>query len=488
MRLLPRRTTLLVALATTAVSAFPALAQPVSYQGRFTDNTQTPVGSYELRFTVYNSVSGGSVVGSPLTRSVTMAAADDGIFSFQDLNFGPGVFTGPLRWLEIGVSKNGEPFTALNPRQPLNPTPQAIYAEKSGTTLHDAFVNGSVISNATIGPMRVTGNLQLGDASNNGALQLFQAGSTTNVAQIFNLSGQGGSLRLRDEQGNLITQLEADPQGTGGQLRIFGEGGEFYFDGNIGSGAGSRTRLTVGGPSASFVFDTKLTVSGSASTLGFDPALTGNDALVLPPNSVGPDELFSAPGIASIVRNQSIQLTGSGSTVASRSITVPGPGYVVVIATYNIGVTRASNADGMLFSAVAEVPNTVPFPTRVVLSMPRSTITFGQYNFPGTSHGVFDVGAAGQFTFYLNAYATGFGNPTISNPNLTLFFVPTTYGDVTPNILAQNSVHGVSGGMTTEEILAEQLHEQRRALEELRAQQARMQAEMNELRRRTQNQ
>ena len=36
--------------------ATAAVAQPVSYQGRFTDNNQTPVGTYELRITVFDAV------------------------------------------------------------------------------------------------------------------------------------------------------------------------------------------------------------------------------------------------------------------------------------------------------------------------------------------------------------------------------------------------------------------------------------------------
>lgn len=479
-----RLTTLFIAAAATVAPVCSVSAQPVSYQGRFTDNTQTPVGDYQLRFSVYDSVSGGNPVGSALTRSVTMAESDEGIFSFQDLNFGAGVFTGPLRWLEIAVSENGEPFTALSPRQPLNPTPQAIYADKSGTTLQDAFVNGAQITNATIGPMRITGSLYMGTPTSSGALQLFQNGTTPAIVQIFNLGGHGGSLRLRDESGVDILQLEADPQGVGAGLRIFGDGGEFFFDGDIGAGLGSGTRLTVGGAAASLVFDSKLVVSGAGSIFEFNPAVGGDAALVLPANSVGPDEVFSEMGIASVFRNQSVSIGSNTSTVTSRSITVPGPGYVVAIATASVGVVRVSNADGLVLMAVSDVSNTMPFATRTAVGMTRSALTFGQYNFPAVSHGVFDVGAAGQYTFYFNASATGFGTPAISNANLTLFFVPTSYGDVTPNMLGEDPGFGSGYPLSREQILAEQVAEQQRALQELRAEQARMRAQMDELVRR----
>jgi len=466
-----RLTTCIIAAAATIAVVLPAVAQPVSYQGRFTDNTQTPTGDYQLRFTVFNSVTGGDQIGSALTRSITMAASDEGIFSFQDLNFGAGVFTGPLRWLEIAVSKDGEPFTSLTPRQPLNPTPQAIYADKSGTTMQDAFTNGRVIGNDGSTPLILTGGLQLGSPTQNGLMSLFQQGTAQPVVQIFNFGGLGGSFRLRNNQNTSIAFMAPDQQGSGATFELLGNGGMLSFDGSLSATPGSGSLLSITGPQ---------------SSLSFDTSKSGNDALVLPPNSVGPDELFSETGIASVVRNQAASIGSNVSTVTSRSITVPGPGYVVAIATASIGVVRTSNTDGLVLMAVSDVSNTMPFPTRTGISMPRSALTFGQYNFPGASHGVFDVGAAGQYTFYFNASSTGFGTPTISNANLTLFFVPTTYGDVTPNMLGEDPDFGVGYPLSREQILLEQLAEQQRAMNELRAEQARMRAQMDALQNRTQ--
>jgi hypothetical protein len=265
--------------------------------------------------------------------------------------------------------------------------------------------------------------------------------------------------------------MAPDQQGSGATFELLGNGGMLSFDGSLSATPGSGSLLSITGPQ---------------SSLSFDTSKSGDDALVLPLGSVGPDELFSEMGIASVVRNQAASIGSAISTVTSRSITVPGPGYVVAIATASIGVVRASNADGLVLMAVSDVSNTMPFPTRTGISMPRSALTFGQYNFPGASHGVFDVAAAGQYTFYFNASSTGFGTPTISNANLTLFFVPTTYGDVTPNMLGEDPGFGVGYPLSREQILTEQLAEQQRALEELRAEQARMRAQMDALQKRTQ--
>jgi hypothetical protein len=461
-----------LAAAAVAGVAAPLSAQPIAYQGRFTDNGQAPEGNYQIRFTVHTAPTGVNPIGPSLTRSLTISEAENGVFSFHDLDFGPGVFTGPGRWMQVEVSRNGEPFTALSPRQPLSATPHSIFAHTSGTTLQDAFLNGPTITNHTIGPVRVTGNLQLGNPTTNGALQLFQSGSDTAVVQLFNLGGLGGSIRVRDELGANIAQLEADPQGVGSLLRVAGDGGELYFDADLDAGANSGSRLSLIGPASSFVFDT---------------SVSGDGAVVLPARSVGPDELVTTTGLASDFRNTGVALASSPSTIISRSITAPGPGYVVVIATCNIGVQRASNLDGILLLAVSDEPGLLPGSTRTVLRMPRSALTFGQYDFPGTSHGVFEVTEPGAFTFYLNGQSTNFASPTISNANLTLLFVPTGLGAVTPTLLDAPSGTDYPPGlpMSREQILAEQLAEQQRALHELRAEQARLKAQIDEIRARS---
>src|SRR5258708_3349590 len=49
------------------------------------------------------------------------------------LDFGAGSFIGPARCLEIGMRTNGNlgPYVTLSPRQPLTPSPYAIFAGTS---------------------------------------------------------------------------------------------------------------------------------------------------------------------------------------------------------------------------------------------------------------------------------------------------------------------------------------------------------------------
>ena len=124
-----RRLLLLSAFTTfyvTQLSTVFAQGTAFTYQGRLADGGNPAQGIYDLRFTIYDSATNGSVVAGPLTNAA--AAFSNGLVTVG-LDFGSDVFTGDARWLEIGVRTNGgSDFIALAPRQPLTPAPYAFYA------------------------------------------------------------------------------------------------------------------------------------------------------------------------------------------------------------------------------------------------------------------------------------------------------------------------------------------------------------------------
>ncbi len=136
--------------------AEPLFAQGTAftYQGRLNDSGNPASGTYDLRFTVYDSTnSPGTVMAGPITNAATPVS--NGLF-VVNLDFGPGVFTGPARWLDIGVRTNGSPnpFTILSPRQSLTPTPYAIFANSASNlfgTLPASQLTGTLLSNAFVG-------------------------------------------------------------------------------------------------------------------------------------------------------------------------------------------------------------------------------------------------------------------------------------------------------------------------------------------------
>ena len=121
-----------------ALSDAHAQSTAFTYQGRLNASGVPADGSYDFRFTVYDSAGGATIVAGPLTGSGVPVT--NGLFAVT-LDFGTGVFTGPARWLQIAVRTNGAfTFTNLSPRQALSPSPYAIHA---GTASN--VVNGAVV-------------------------------------------------------------------------------------------------------------------------------------------------------------------------------------------------------------------------------------------------------------------------------------------------------------------------------------------------------
>jgi hypothetical protein len=99
------------------------LGTAFTYQGWLTEAGQPVTGQCDLRFTLYDALSGGAQVGAIAQKPDV--AIDEGRFTVQ-LDFGQTAFAGDARWLEVAVDC-GEGLTVLDPRQPLTPSPYALY-------------------------------------------------------------------------------------------------------------------------------------------------------------------------------------------------------------------------------------------------------------------------------------------------------------------------------------------------------------------------
>ncbi len=126
-----------------------------TYQGRL-DYGGTPAnGIYDLRFTIYDADAAGATVGS--TFSTNGVAVSNGLFTVT-LDFGAGVFTGPARWLEIGVRTNGGgAFSTLTLRQALTPSPYAVFAggAQTATTVATGGVSGAALASGAVGSLAI---------------------------------------------------------------------------------------------------------------------------------------------------------------------------------------------------------------------------------------------------------------------------------------------------------------------------------------------
>jgi len=120
----------------------------IGYQGRLNSDGAPATGLYDFTFSAYDVDSGGASLVAPLTLDAVPVT--DGLFNVV-LDFGPDIFTGPARWLEISVRPNGVGApTILTPRTSLLPTPYAIFAGKAGgvgtgTVTADHLNTGGVV-------------------------------------------------------------------------------------------------------------------------------------------------------------------------------------------------------------------------------------------------------------------------------------------------------------------------------------------------------
>lgn len=121
-----RLSILLVTLLALTVAVAQAQSSTFTYQGRLTDGGTPANGTYDLEFKLYDALTDGTLQGSPNTVTKTSVNVTNGVFTVQ-LDFGVSAFTGPERFLEIGVKHpNDSSYTLLSPRQQLTSTPYAM--------------------------------------------------------------------------------------------------------------------------------------------------------------------------------------------------------------------------------------------------------------------------------------------------------------------------------------------------------------------------
>jgi hypothetical protein len=152
-----------------------------AYNGKLDDGTNPANGSYDITFTLFATNNGGDAIAGPVTNSATDVT--NGIFS-AIVDFGTGIFTGSNYWMELDVrTSGGGNFVTLSPRQPILPTPYAVYSTTAGSAL-TAMVAGSA---DTVPASNITGTIPLAKlpaglvTNNSGNLTL---GSSNEIASL----------------------------------------------------------------------------------------------------------------------------------------------------------------------------------------------------------------------------------------------------------------------------------------------------------------
>lgn len=174
------------------LSSLRVVAQTSSftYNGRLNDGGTPANGNYDLQFALWDSLSGGTQIGSTLTLNTI--AVSNGVFTVS-LDFGAANFTGANRFLEISVRPSGGgSFTTLAPRQQITSTPYSI------RTLNATTADG--LSNACVNCVQDSQINQVAGSKVNGALPVsavpggsanYIQNSTPQAGSSFNISGDG---------------------------------------------------------------------------------------------------------------------------------------------------------------------------------------------------------------------------------------------------------------------------------------------------------
>lgn len=115
------------------IAAAAPLGTAFTYQGQLQKNGAPVTDTCDMKFAVYDSAAGSTLVGPWLYFDGSGAnppvEVNDGLFLVK-LDFGPGVFTGEARWLRTLMrcpAGTGD-YTDLDPLQELTPTPYAVHA------------------------------------------------------------------------------------------------------------------------------------------------------------------------------------------------------------------------------------------------------------------------------------------------------------------------------------------------------------------------
>ncbi len=185
------------------------------YQGQLKNAAAPATGSFDMRFRLWLDVSdSGNSIGPVVCHD--NVAVSTGLFTVQ-LDFGPNVMIGAPLWLGIEIrpdatsgncaSPFAPSFVELSPRQPLTPTPYAVYAttaqtaglqlpftgtSNSGTLLH--------LSNTSNSQNISTGFFEnFGTGNNSRAVSGYANAATGTTYGVFGLSNSASGIGVNGE-------------------------------------------------------------------------------------------------------------------------------------------------------------------------------------------------------------------------------------------------------------------------------------------------
>ncbi len=338
-------------------------AGPFTYQGVLQDGGAPANGSADFKFTIFESLTGGSAASPTIDR--TSVPVTDGRF-MTSLVVDPPILDGRPLFLEIQARfpAGAGAYQTLTPRQPMTPTLLAEHAENS---------ERSTTADQAAEALTVTGEVPWAQISGKPAIP------------------DGSSLDASDGLPANAVQVDAS--------------------GNV----GINTLTPLG----------RLHVVDAAG---------GTGTVRLPGSAIDASEVFDEPGVANVLSSGTIPSTGVVTRIGTCVISVPAPGYVVAISTFESSFIHTTGTTDNYIVGVSNQPTAFPASGwQDVEHFVNSALPTGQIDTPITVHGLFRVDTAGDHTFYTLGQKSVGAAVTCNDVNLTLIYLPTAYGAVSSN-------------------------------------------------------
>jgi hypothetical protein len=439
--------------------SFADAPSTMSYQGVLTNDDGTLVadGNYNLTFRLYDVAVAGAALH---TENFPAVAVERGGFSviLGSLTPLPVIFD---RQIYLGVQVAADP--ELAPRVPLASSPYAM-GLRFPVVQTQSLASSMLDIRNTLGlTATLHGRSRIGSENHSGRLDLIQAGAATPMSQWYTTAA-GANLDFFDEGFDGTLFLQADGSGSGGFINVRRNttSNGFVVDGN---------RAGTG--------DTHVSILGASRSATFDMSAAGNASVLLPTDAIAAAEMFDEPGVAAAnINSPGTSLDGTVQSLLTRSITVPASGWCLVIGSLEVQAGHSNPVSDIAIFGVSDAPGAFPATQDNGFIVPGALPT-GNYHFPTTVHGMFQVNA-GVNTFYLLADENS-GSVTVGDVSLSIVYIPTQYGLVTSTLTSEDgSAMRVGAPLTgVDEVREAEAFHRARVDREMAA----MQAQMDELRR-----
>ena len=331
------------------VSSARAQTQAIPYQGKLFQDGRPANGSYDLRYSLFNSATLPTPVA---TLDQAAQGVTNGFFSTA-LDFGPlgVVWDGRDYWLEVLVRTNNSTagFESLGGRRALLPVPYALFAGKAGE-LVGTVGNAKLASGIDAGKI-TTGDLAAARLSVGTGHTLTGVGASIAGGQQNTVSGDysflgGGFGNTNSGQGSFlgggsVNTVTGILSFLGGGERNTNNGGYSFLGGGIGNTASGLRSMVLGGERNKAQGITSFAAGTRAEALA-DGAFVWADST---------DAVFPS----TVANEFAVRATGGFRLVAA----VDGAGVPTQVLTYDASGLRI-NGDPVAMQGLIPVSTRIP--------------------------------------------------------------------------------------------------------------------------------